>query len=231
MTHACLEMVKSTLTPDVTVTGFTAPKPAPSAIEGGFDDVMSAAAAARAIIPIAHQYDAFLVACYSNHALIKVLREELSQPVVGIMEASLFAARTLGGRFGVIAASRRSRYTLEESVKHYGLDSFCIGVRSCDLGVLELDSKPEKEVLGVMCEVGKKLVDEGADVLTLGCAGMTNMKAAVEEAVGSDVQVVDGVLAGVQHLAGLCRLGMRTAKRGMYASSASDRERRGQNWY
>lgn len=231
MTHACLEMVKSTLTPDVTVTGFTAPKPAPSAIEGGFDDVMSAAAAARAIIPIAHQHDAFLVACYSNHALIKVLREELSQPVVGIMEASLFAARTLGGRFGVIATSRRSRYTLEESVKHYGLDSFCIGVRSCDLGVLELDSKPEKEVLGVMCEVGKKLVDEGADVLTLGCAGMTNMKATVEEAVGRDVHVVDGVLVGVQHLAGLSRLGMRTAKRGMYASSASDRERRGQNWY
>jgi Asp/Glu/hydantoin racemase len=99
------------------------------------------------------------------------------------------------------------------------------------LGVLELDSKPEKEVLGVMCEVGKKLVDEGADVLTLGCAGMTNMKATVEEAVGRDVHVVDGVLVGVQHLAGLSRLGMRTAKRGMYASSASDRERRGQNWY
>jgi Asp/Glu/hydantoin racemase len=224
-------MVKSTLTPDVTVTGFTAPIPAPSAIEGGFDDVMSAAAAARAIIPIAHQYDAFLVACYSNHALIKVLREELSQPVVGIMEASLFTARTLGGRFGVIATSRRSKYTLEESVKHNGLDSFCIGVRSCDLGVLELESKPEKEVLGVMCKAGKKLADEGADVLTLGCAGMTNMKAAVEEAVGSDIQVADGVLAGVQHLAGLCRLDMRTAKRGMYTSSAGDRERRGQNWY
>jgi Asp/Glu/hydantoin racemase len=147
------------------------------------------------------------------------------------MEASLFAARTLGGRFGVIATSRRSKYTLEESVKHYGLDPFCIGVQSCDLGVLELESKPEKEVLGVMCEVGKKLADEGADVLTLGCAGMTNMKAAVEKAVGSDVQVVDGVLVGVQHLAGLCRLDMRTAKRGMYTSSAGDRERRGQNWY
>ncbi|KAL1796192.1 hypothetical protein ACET3X_004732 [Alternaria dauci] len=231
MTHACLEMVKSTLAPDVTVTGFTAPKPAPSVVEGSFDDVMSAAAAARAIIPIAHHYDAFLVACYSNHALIRVLREELSQPVVGIMEASLFAARTLGGRFGVLATSRRSKYTLEDSVKHYGLDSFCAGVRSCDLGVLELKSKPEEEVLSVMCAVGKKLVDEGADVLTLGCAGMTNMKAAVEDAVGTDVQVVDGVLAGVQHLVGLCKLGMRTAKRGMYASSAADREMRGQDWY
>jgi Asp/Glu/hydantoin racemase/predicted amidohydrolase len=230
MTNACLQMLKPTLPPNVTVYGFTSPKPAPSAIEGNSDNIMSAATAARAIIPIAQEYDAFLVACYSDHALIKLLREELSQPVIGIMEASLFAARTLGGRFGIIATSRRSQYTLQDSVKHYGFDAFCAGVRSCDLGVLELESKPEKEVLGIMGDVGRKLVADGADVLTLGCAGMTNMKAAVETAVGDDVQVVDGVLAGVQHLAGLCRLGMRTAKRGMYASAVTDRERRGQDW-
>ena len=197
MTNACLKMLKQTIPPNVTVYGFTAPRPAPSAIEGSFDNIMSAAAAARAIIPVADQYDAFLVACYSDHALIKMLREELSQPVVGMMEASLFAARTLGGRFGIIATSQRSQFTLENSVKNYGLNSFCAGVRSCNLGVLELESKPETEVLDIMCKVGKKLVEDGADVLTLGCAGMTNMKAAVEEAVGEDVQVIDGVLAGV----------------------------------
>ena len=230
MTKACLEMLRPTLPPDVTVYGFTAPKPAPSAIEGNLDNIMSAAAAARAIIPIANQYDAFLVACYSDHALIKMLREELTQPVVGIMEASLFAARTLGGRFGIIATSQRSQYTLEDSVRHYGLQVFCAGVRSCNLGVLELESRPEKEVLNIMCDVGKKLVKDGADVLTLGCAGMTNMKAAVEQAVGPDVQVIDGVLAGVQHLAGLCRMGTRTAKRGMYSSAAIDRQHRRQDW-
>jgi Asp/Glu/hydantoin racemase/predicted amidohydrolase len=230
MTNACLEMVKPTLPPDVTVYGFTAPKPAPSAIEGNLDSVMSAAAAARAIIPIANQYDAFLVACYSDHALIKVLREELSQPVIGIMEASLFAARTLGARFGIVATSIRAQYMLEDSVRHYGLQAFCAGVRNCNLGVLELESKAEEEVLSVMCEVGKQLVRDGADVLTLGCAGMVNMKAAVEKAVGDDVQVIDGVLAGVQHLAGLCRLSVKTAKRGLYASSSEERRGRRQDW-
>lgn len=231
MTNACLDMVRPTLPPGVTVHAFTAPKPAPSAIEGNFDNIMSAAAAAHAIIPIAHEYDAFLIACYSDHALIKMLREELSQPVIGIMEASLLAARTLGSRFGIIATSRRAKYTLEDSVKHYGLQSFCAGVKDCNLGVLELESKPEKEVLQIMCEVGKKLVEDGADVLTLGCAGMTNMKRAVEEAVGDDVQVIDGVVAGVHHLVGLCRMGAMTAKRGMYASSATDRKLRGQDWF
>jgi Asp/Glu/hydantoin racemase/predicted amidohydrolase len=231
MTDACLEMVKSTLPADVSVYGFTAPKPAPSAIEGNFDNIMSGAAAARAIIPIADQYDAFLVACYSDHALIRMLREELSQPVVGIMEASLFAARTLGSRFGIVATSGRSKYMAEDSIRHYGLEGHCAGVRSCHLGVLELESKPEKEVLSIMCEVGKKLVEDGADVLTLGCAGMTNMKAAVEAAVGEDVQVIDGVVAGVHHLAGLCRMGTKTAKRGLYQSSADNRKGRGQDWY
>jgi Asp/Glu/hydantoin racemase/predicted amidohydrolase len=231
MTNACLEMLKPTLPPDVKVCGFTAPRPAPSAIEGHCDNIKSADAAARAILPYADEYDAFLIACYSDHALVKMLREELSQPVVGIMEASLFAARTLGGRFGIIATSQRSQYTLEDSVRHYGLQNVCAGIRSCNLGVLELESKPEKEVLSIMCEVGKKLVADGADVLTLGCAGMINMKAAVEQVVGEDVQVIDGVLAGVQHLAGLCRMGAKTAKRGMYASAAQERERRGQDWY
>jgi hypothetical protein len=65
-----------------------------------------------------------------------------------------------------------------------------------------------------------------APALTLGCAGMVVMKTAVEQAVGEDVRVIDGVLAGVQYLAGLCRLSTPTAKRGMYASCGADRKAR-----
>lgn len=231
MTSACLEMINPTLPPDVEVTGFTAPRPAPTAVEGNFDNVMSAAASMRAIMPLAHGYDAFLVACYSDHALIRMLREELSQPVIGIMEASLFAARTLGNRFGLVATSERSRVMHEDSIRHYGLEGFCAGVASCGLGVLELESRSEDDVLRTMCRVARELVAKGADTLTLGCAGMTKLKAAVEEAVGEDVQVIDGVLAGVQHLAGIVRMGARTAKRGMYASSAKGRKARGQTYY
>ncbi|KAL0256539.1 hypothetical protein SLS55_008934 [Diplodia seriata] len=232
MTDACVSMCQSQLPPDVTVTGFTAPHPAPSAVEGNVDNVLSAAAAFRAALPLAHTHDAVLVACYSDHALIRMLREELPhQPVVGIMEASLyFAARALGQRFGIVAVSGRSRVMHEDAVRHYGLDGFCAGVASCGLGVLDLHEKSQEEVVGRMCEVARELVAKGADVLALGCAGMTPLKAAVEEAVGEDVQVVDGVLAGVQQLAGLVRMGGRTAKVGMYRSSAAGRKARGQDW-
>jgi Asp/Glu/hydantoin racemase len=161
---------------------------------------------------------------------LKVIREELSQPVVGIMEASLYAARTPGGRFNILSTSQRTRYKLEDSVKHYGLQEFCAGVHGSNLSVLELESKPEVEVLAMMCDVGKRIVEDGADVINLECAGMTNMKAIVGRVAGDEVQVVDGVLAGVQHLAGLCRIGAKATKRGMYANAADDRWSRGQDW-
>jgi Asp/Glu/hydantoin racemase len=224
-------MLEPTLPPDVSVTGFTAPVPSPSAIESHVDNVLSSAASFRAIQPIADQYDAFLVACYSDHALTNMLREEFDSPVIGIMEASLFAARALGGRFGVIATGGRSEIGLTDAVRKYGFEQYCAGVKSCNLGVLDLERKPEKEVLNVMCNVAKSLVDErGADVITLGCAGMSKLKAAVEEIVGLDVQVIDGVLSGVQLLAGMVRMGGKTAKRGVYRSSAVAREKRRQSY-
>ncbi|RDW68814.1 uncharacterized protein DSM5745_08574 [Aspergillus mulundensis] len=230
MTSKCLEMVAPTLPPDIQVDGFTAPHPAPTAIEGSLDAVLSTAAAVRALIPIAETYDAFLVACYSEHPLIKALREELSAPVVGIMEASLFAARTLGGRFGIVVTSSRSAVLHTDSIRNYGLDGFSVGVESCGLGVLGLERKGEREVLDAMCGAARRLVGRGADVITLGCAGMTKLKEAVEGEVGPDVQVVDGVVAGVHHLVGLLRMGGRTAKRGVYASSRVTREGRGQTY-
>ncbi|KXT17662.1 hypothetical protein AC579_9042 [Pseudocercospora musae] len=234
MTNSCLKMVSATLAPDVSITGFTGPSnDAPTAIEGAFDSVLSSAACARALIPIqeTENYHAILVACYSSHPLIPMLREEFEIPVIGIMEASLLAARTLGARFGIVATSQRSKVMHQDSVKHYGMEGYCAGIESCDLGVLDLERLPRQEVLNVMRKVAKKLVEQGAEVLTLGCAGMTDMRSAVEEVVAEEgVQVVDGVVAGIQHLVGIVRMGGKTSKKGLYRSSKAGRKRRGQEY-
>ncbi|CAK7219320.1 hypothetical protein SBRCBS47491_003807 [Sporothrix bragantina] len=234
MTADCVALAAPTLPPDVELTGFTAPKPAPSAIESSFDNVMSAAAAARAVLPIAATHDAVLVACYSDHALIRMLREELNgQPVVGIMEASLAMARTLGARFGLVATSDRSCITHSDTIHSMGLSSICAGVASCKLGVLDLhadDDDAQNRVNQSVFAAAQSLVASGAEVLTLGCAGMTPLKLAVEAAVGPDVTVIDGVLAGVQHLSGIVRIKGRTAKTGAYKSSSATRKARGQDW-
>ncbi|KAH8593723.1 Asp/Glu/hydantoin racemase [Bisporella sp. PMI_857] len=234
MTEACLRSLETTLPPLCSVTGFTAPHPSPSAIEGHLDGVLSAAAAARAVVSIASEYDAFLVACFSAHPLINALREELSGPVIGIMEASLYAARILGGRLGIVATGGRSKIMHEDAVRYYGLGGFSVGCETTNLGVLELETAPREKVLGLVGEAARRLVQEkGADCIALGCAGMTEMKLKCEEAVdakNATAQVIDGVGVGVQILIGLVRERHVTAKGGIYRSSAVGRSARGQEW-
>ena len=235
MTDSCLRMVEETVPSDVSVTGFTGPaNDAPTAIEGMADSVLSSAACFRALVKrpdLIASHDAILVACYSNHPLIGMLREEFDLPVIGIMEASLLIARTLGSKIGIVATSQRSVGMHQSSVKAYEMEGYIAGIEACNLGVLDLERKPRDEVLGILRNVSRKLVAQGAEVLTLGCAGMTDMKLAVEEAVKDEgVQVVDGVVAGVQYLVGVVRMGGRTGKGGVWRSSKEGRERRGQTY-
>jgi len=186
MTEACLRSLKPTLPPHCTVTGFTAPHPTPSAIEGHLDGVLSAAAAIRAVAPIALNYDAFLVACFSAHPLVNALREEVYGPVIGIMEAALYSARMLGGRLGIVATGMRSKVMHEDAIRYYGLDGYSVGCETTNLGVLELERLPRDKVLGLVGDAARRLVQEkGADCIALGCAGMTEMKIRCEEVVGA----------------------------------------------
>lgn len=153
----------------------------------------------------------------------------MSAPVIGIMEASLYAARLLGSRIGVVATSQRSKLGLENSVHDYGLSAFSAGVVSTGLSVLDLEQKPQAEVLDLVGEAARTLVEEkGADCILLGCAGMVEMVGRCQEVVGGRATVVDGVGVGVQFLVGFCREGLRTAKGGVYASAAETRKGRGQ---
>ena len=192
MTDACYAMAQPTLPPDVKLGKFTCPRGGPTAIEGMSDALMSAVHCFAALKPILKEWDAFLVACYSDHPLIYLLREETDAPVCGIMEASLYAARTLGFSFGIVSLSPRAVTMHIDGVRRYGLEKFCTGVKGTGLGVLELESMPRAEVLDRLANAGEELVREGAEVLTLGCAGMSDMKEAVEKAVGPTVIVLDG---------------------------------------
>jgi len=188
----------------------------------------------RAIAPIAYKYDAFLVACFSAHPLINALREEVSGPVIGIMEAALYSARMLGGRVGIVATGGRSKIMHEDAIRYYGLEGFSVGCETTNLGVLELERLEKGMVLDLVGDAAKRLVQEkGADCIALGCAGMTEMKLKCEEVVGAKdatAQVIDGVGVGVQILIGLVREGHVTAKGGVYRSAAEGRRARGQEW-
>lgn len=232
MTFNCIKMVEQFVPPDAIVYGYTAPQTAPTTVEGHLDGVISSADVMRDAYKLIAYVDACLVACFSEHPLVNCIREEFDVPVCGIMEAAIYSAKIIGGRFGIITTVYRSQIRHEDGVKNYGISNGCAGLLSTGLKVAELHTKPREEVLEIMRNVATKLVKEKeADTLLLGCAGMTDMKLAVEEAVKPyGVIVIDGVVAGVNILSGLVRSGLQTSKRGLFCSSLESRTARGQTW-
>jgi Asp/Glu/hydantoin racemase len=157
------------------------------------------------------------------------------------MEASLYTSRMLGGQFGIVSTSYRSKLVQHDAVAGYGLSHFYAGSEATGLGVLELGTKPGSEVLARMGYASKTLVEEkGADCVLLGCAGMTDMVRACEKAVAAErggggeterrVNVFDGVEVGVHFLIGLVRAGLRTSNIGAYRSADESRKARRQAW-
>jgi len=146
---------------------------------------------------------AFVIACFSDPGLFSA-REVTKRPVIGIAEAGILSALTVGHRFGVIsilAASvpRHLRYIAAMGVGARLANDLPIG-----LGVTALADA--RTTLARMIEVGATLRDRhGADVLVMGCAGMARYRDDLEEAV--QIPVVEPTQAAVAMALGRVRLG------------------------
>lgn len=258
VTDSALSSIRARLPPNVELTGYTVPAPAPTAIETATDAVLSADACIRSLSVFAaanhetvQNFDGFLVldGDYARHPLVDALREMFDVPVVGVTEASLYTARMLGGRFGIIATSRRGRVLSDDSVSTLGLKHWDVGAESCGLGSWEMESasRSREEVAKRVGAAAQRLVVKGADVVVLasipamagagtGTSAMGDvvMRAAKDAVRDEDgrrlVNIVEGVEAGVWMLCGLCGMGCPTSKKGIFASVMEARRARGQDW-
>jgi len=191
------------------------PTRGPASVEGRLDEIVSGYWALDAVLPVAHDYHGLVVACYGNHPLIGALREVLTQPVLGIMEASILHALPLGERFSIVTTSPQWRPLLEEGVRALGLEDRCASVRSSALSALDTIELPADVVHERLCDAARLAVEQdGAEVICLGCAGMAGLAEAVGAATG--VPVIDGVSAAVTLARGLVETGARTSKRNLY---------------
>jgi allantoin racemase len=189
----------------------------PASVEGRFDEVVSAYWTVDCVLRAVSDCDGVVVACYGPHPAIDALREALTVPVLGIMEASVLYALPLGARFSIVTTSPRWQPLLSEGVRALGVESRCASVRSSGLAVLDLERCPPEEVHARLAAEARAAVEQdGAEVIILGCAGMAGLHESVASAVG--VPVVDPVVAGVALLAALVRTNARTSKRTLYRS-------------
>ena len=175
------------------------------------------------------KHDGFLVACYSHHPLVSILKDksavkEKRKPVTGIFEASVSTSLQIihpSSKFGIVSTGKVWEDILSSAVVEFlGTGSNAskrfAGVETTGLNATDLHDAPREEVEKRMKDATKRLLRKGGvEAICLGCAGMAGMDTLVRTACveelgeeeGRRVRVVDGVMAGVAWLEGAVRSG------------------------
>ena len=172
---------------------------APAFIETYEDISLAAPGMIRLARENESEFDAFVIACHYDPNL-DVMKEILKKPVVGIGEASMKIASMLGRRFSILTTDDQSIPRHEALVRKYHLSEVLASVRAPGR---ELDKCSEKERY---LAAGRRAVEKDrADVIVLGCAGLTGLDRIIQKELG--VPVLDGVVCALIVAAGLAEMG------------------------
>lgn len=186
----------------------------PLSIEGHFDEAVAAAGVAEQMRH-APAHDAAVIACFGDPGL-DAAREATSAPVLGIAEAAFHAASFLATGFSVVTTMQRTCVIAERLVLRYGFERTCRGIHGTEIPVLALEACGEETVAQIERCARDALAHDRSGAIVLGCAGMATLCQTLQQRL--QVPVVDGVAAAVKFAEGLAALGLRTSKRGDYAT-------------
>ena len=194
------------------------PVAGPVSIEGYADEAMAVPHMLQAMFaeqskgaPVA----GYVIACFDDTGL-DAARCVLSAPVVGIGEAACHMASLIAARFSVVTTLGRSVSPIEHNLVKYGLASRCARVRAAEVAVLDLEDAASAAYAQISNEIRAALIEDRAEAIVLGCAGMTDLAARLSLEHG--VPVIDGVGAAVKLIESLAALGLQTSKRTTYAA-------------
>jgi Asp/Glu/hydantoin racemase len=135
---------------------------------------------------------AFVIACYSDPG-IDSCRSVARAPVFGIQESGLLTALARGDRVGIIAVAEPSVARHRRYMRRMGALDRVMAERPLNMTVDE--TARGNRTLERLTEVGGQLLEDGADAVVLGCAGMARHRAPLEAALG--VPVIEPTQAAV----------------------------------
>ena len=213
MTRAIGDSARSAAAPGTEIVELT-PQFGADSCEGNFESYLAAVAVMDRVMRYTEPYDAVIQAGYGEHGR-EGLQELLEVPVVDITEAAASTAMFLGHRYSVVTTLDRTVPLIEDRLKLAGLDARCASVRASGLGVLELESDPERAVSAIVEQSRLAVEQDKAEVICLGCGGMAELEREVAAATG--VPIVDGVRSAVGIAESLVRMGLKTSKVRTYA--------------
>jgi len=156
--------------------------------------------------------DALVIAVATDTGLPAV-REALPIPVVGMTEAALLTACTIGSRFGFVALGRRGAAMYREVIESYGLASRVAAIAVVDppdASFLEPSLAADAILAGIA-----DLASAGADSAIIGGAAFAGIGTLLQER--APIPIVDGVGCAVRLAEMLAALALPKPVRGSYA--------------
>ncbi|KKX33456.1 aspartate/glutamate racemase family protein [Rhizobium sp. LC145] len=167
----------------------------PSAIEGPFDGAICLPGLLGAIQQAeAEGASAHVIACFDDTGL-DAARALSHRPVIGVGEAALHVASLIAQEFCVVTTLSRSVPTLKMNILRYGFERRCPQVLASDIPVLDLH-RPESGAHQKISSLIARAMENGAEAAILGCAGMADLAAALQQELG--VPVIDGIEAAIR---------------------------------
>ncbi len=167
----------------------------PQGIDTRLDVAISAVETARIVAQRRHDFDAFVVACGLDPGL-DAARQVTDRPVIGIAEAGMLLACTLGARFSVLVPMRAQVTAMRELVDHYGLRGRLASVRPVDMTTAELIGGRAR-LKGHLLTAARLAVDEDlAEVIVLTGSVRAGLDDELTPEVG--VPVVSGMVCAIK---------------------------------
>lgn len=185
----------------------------PDTIECAVDEVLASTGVLELVLQGESEgVDAHIIACFGDPA-IDAARELAQAPVIGIAGAAFQMASLISHKFAVVTTRKRTIAFAESLLSRYGFDHQCSGVYASDLAVADCELFPDA-AFKMVYQDALLALKEGAEVIVLGCAGMSDW--ADKLSMMLSVPVIDGVKAAILLAESLHQLNLKTAKIGQY---------------
>jgi len=137
-----------------------------------------------------------IVGCFSDPAL-DAIRETVRMPVVGPGQSAIALALQLGESYSILSPLDSGAKRARPRLRGQGLTERLASIRGVGVSVVDL-SRSDNAAWDRIVDTGRRCIEDGADVLVMGCMSMAFMGIERELSERLAVPVVSPVLAALK---------------------------------
>lgn len=137
-----------------------------------------------------------IIGCFSDPAL-DAIRETVRMPVVGPGQSAIALAFQLGESYSILSPLDSGAKRALPRLRGQGLTERLASIRGVGVSVVDL-IRGDNTAWDRIVEAGRRCIDDGADVLVMGCMSMAFMGVDRELSDRLSVPVVNPVLAALK---------------------------------